>query len=1162
MGNSNSLVPKFKKIRRKHKGKKRSIAIPCSDEGSQNYFECLCVQNGVLGHVKACTSDCKRVRGEIILEQHFTYDDKMGKDYQHEKIRLSDRRNSQKESVHNTLQKLSYGLKAQMPRKYDVSIGSCQDLDESSNIRKNYKSINSEKKGSREEVEEINSICYLEIFDLDMISLHDSLDIDKERFIEHWQTTFSMDLISVENSVVSDDAYNNTVIEHDNCIMYSKADNTTLTGIVNNNGRYTLSHRCSFPCHSTWSGEDIEPRDARIAIAYETAKKDVLVSYAIHNNGKTGPEPFVESSLSVWDSEEDYVSSENSESISRIQPINTALDTNSCPDVNVIAADKCKNGDDDSSHGGYIQKHQHLLMRDSKYQPNKHVESTEPTTSCQMFKQLNEETSIHNHLNETQPDSIMQQLNSGNTKLEIQIHGSYMPFNFDISTTKPGLSSRESNIPFSGCSFNEKGIKTDTREMSRKQSIVGDKPGRIRSSSVQSHFNSIPVSELGIVERDLSFQQGTLVRLSSDDENFFKRTSGLRWIFQYGFVSQRSVLRLQQWLRHQLYPFTNIKEFWASLGSNSPPSLQECMSVEWMRYQSFQNYPISAHGSTSRLARDGFYYTGQGTQARCFSCGIAHSDWNGTDNPREVHQRLSPNCPFLNGREERYPNIPMSPDGNVDVGRADSDSIPLQSPPTASLSGSGTGQSLAERRSESSEGSGATKIIDEDSTIRQNLGSGETTLGVPSHSTEESGQSEADNRPKYPEHDSLPSRIATFTHGWPPYLDQTPKLMAEAGFFFTGNQDYTRCYHCGGGLRNWEPGDNPWIEHCRWYPMCPHVLRGKGQRFVHAVLKKQAELLANQRAESRMKTQYGSRSADPLETLAAITVLEMGYPRDTVRNTILTLRRQREPGAEINAQDVLDFIWKEEDTERRRQEEEASRPRHPGDPKPPVLPTLMERLSLHGSPAATQTAVLKSASVITSSLTTAAMTLTSDTVVTSSTIGAASITSMSTSASGTTQNLCASGQEQKQDEGNRNKTNVGGAGDERGGSNMKDGGSEANVKTDIPAQNHEISNQEQQRPVGAVGGQLEVPSAMPEAIEDEEFHSLDSEEMEKKDPGELEEENKRLKDQTTCKICMENPVRVIFIPCGHLVCCETCAPAFRKCPICRKKIQQSVKTFL
>jgi hypothetical protein len=34
--------------------------------------------------------------------------------------------------------------------------------------------------------------------------------------------------------------------------------------------------------------------------------------------------------------------------------------------------------------------------------------------------------------------------------------------------------------------------------------------------------------------------------------------------------------------------------------------------------------------------------------------------------------------------------------------------------------------------------------------------------------------------------------------------------MAMAGFLFAGYQDYTRCFFCGGGLRNWEAGDDPW----------------------------------------------------------------------------------------------------------------------------------------------------------------------------------------------------------------------------------------------------------------------------------------------------------------------------------------------------------------
>ena len=35
-------------------------------------------------------------------------------------------------------------------------------------------------------------------------------------------------------------------------------------------------------------------------------------------------------------------------------------------------------------------------------------------------------------------------------------------------------------------------------------------------------------------------------------------------------------------------------------------------------------------------------------------------------------------------------------------------------------------------------------------------------------------------------------------------------------------------------LRAWEPGDDPWIEHARWFPTCNHVLVYKGREFVDA----------------------------------------------------------------------------------------------------------------------------------------------------------------------------------------------------------------------------------------------------------------------------------------------------------------------------------------
>lgn len=50
-----------------------------------------------------------------------------------------------------------------------------------------------------------------------------------------------------------------------------------------------------------------------------------------------------------------------------------------------------------------------------------------------------------------------------------------------------------------------------------------------------------------------------------------------------------------------------------------------------------------------------------------------------------------------------------------------------------------------------------------------------------------------------------------------------------------GYSDCCRCFYCGGGLKNWEPDDDPWVEHARWFKDCPYLLTSKGKGFVEAV---------------------------------------------------------------------------------------------------------------------------------------------------------------------------------------------------------------------------------------------------------------------------------------------------------------------------------------
>ena len=62
----------------------------------------------------------------------------------------------------------------------------------------------------------------------------------------------------------------------------------------------------------------------------------------------------------------------------------------------------------------------------------------------------------------------------------------------------------------------------------------------------------------------------------------------------------------------------------------------------------------------------------------------------------------------------------------------------------------------------------------------------------------------------------------------------------------------------------------------------------------------------------------------------------------------------------------------------------------------------------------------------------------------------------------------------------------------------------------------------------------------------------------------LEDQAKNFEEERLCKICMENQISFVFIPCGHFITCENCAVNgdLKICPMCRKQIIKRLKTFL
>jgi hypothetical protein len=58
----------------------------------------------------------------------------------------------------------------------------------------------------------------------------------------------------------------------------------------------------------------------------------------------------------------------------------------------------------------------------------------------------------------------------------------------------------------------------------------------------------------------------------------------------------------------------------------------------------------------------------------------------------------------------------------------------------------------------------------------------------------------------------------------------------------------------------------------------------------------------------------------------------------------------------------------------------------------------------------------------------------------------------------------------------------------------------------------------------------------------------------------LENENMKLKEQLTCKVCKINPSKDLFLPCGELCACAACSKLLTHCPSCQTQIRGTVVT--
>ncbi|KAL5010541.1 hypothetical protein ScPMuIL_012846 [Solemya velum] len=203
-------------------------------------------------------------------------------------------------------------------------------------------------------------------------------------------------------------------------------------------------------------------------------------------------------------------------------------------------------------------------------------------------------------------------------------------------------------------------------------------------------------------------------------------------------------------------------------------------------------------------------------------------------------------------------------------------------------------------------------------------------LGLPN--ADGSGTHRQFGHVKYLRYATVPVRVSSYMN-WPRYMSQTPQELAVAGFYSAGFGDSVRCFCCGIGLRNWQTGDSPWVEHARYSPTCVYVRMSKGEDFIEMVQAAVRELDEGRSSHTRQghaatrgnsaRTDsvsvsdlgikaYTGGPEDPFESEAVQSVIEMGYSPHTIQMALGSLVK-KSGWSGLDAMSLMEVILEQED---------------------------------------------------------------------------------------------------------------------------------------------------------------------------------------------------------------------------------------------------------
>ncbi|CAH2315385.1 E3 ubiquitin- ligase XIAP [Pelobates cultripes] len=315
------------------------------------------------------------------------------------------------------------------------------------------------------------------------------------------------------------------------------------------------------------------------------------------------------------------------------------------------------------------------------------------------------------------------------------------------------------------------------------------------------------------------------------------------------------------------------------------------------RITSFSNFPSTCPISAPALARAGFYYTGIEDRVKCFSCQGIVEGWQHGDTAIGKHRKISPNCKFINGFNVTsdciQTQVPVIPNSNPHIdGNCSQDVANNVMHVSSSAYHSDfllrTGRVVDESKAKYPK---YPDMCDEENrlktfhnwpnyvriTPKELAAAGLFYSGINDQvkcfccggklmNWEPSDKAWTEHKRHFPEcffvlgrdvgnvtHESsgtsnssrqgseitdnpgmnqYKARLDSFAQ-W--VFSTNKEALAKAGFYSIGESDVTKCFCCGGLLKDWKLKEDPWEEHAKWYPGCKFLIEKKGQHFINTI---------------------------------------------------------------------------------------------------------------------------------------------------------------------------------------------------------------------------------------------------------------------------------------------------------------------------------------